>query len=91
MADEQKAKPDADQSMVYQIKIKGSLSQPRMDWFDGLTITLDEDGNTLLFGTMTDQAALYGILKRIRDLGLPLLSVNTDGPGALNKEPVSHE
>ena len=48
-----------------------------MDWFDGLTITLEEDCDTLLSGPVIDQSALYGILKKIRDLGMPLLSVNS--------------
>jgi len=63
--------------MVYQIRIKGHLGQQWKEWFDGLTITLEEDGNTLLSGPVVDQAALHGILKRIRDLGAPLLSVNS--------------
>ena len=46
------------------------------DWFEGLTITLEEDGDTLLTGPVVDQAALYGLLKKVRDLGLPLVSVN---------------
>jgi hypothetical protein len=46
------------------------------DWFDGLTITLEDDGQTLLTGRVVDQAALHGLLKKLRDLGLPLLSVN---------------
>jgi hypothetical protein len=53
------------------------LGQQWKEWFDGLTITLEEDGNTLLSGPVVDQAALHGILKRIRDLGAPLLSVNS--------------
>ena len=67
---------DADESRVYQIRIKGHLGTQRMDWFEGLTITLEEDGNTLLTGSLIDQAALHGVLKKIRDLGLPLVSVN---------------
>ena len=67
---------DADESRVYQIRIKGHLGTQRMDWFEGLTITLEEDGNTLLAGSLIDQAALHGVLKKIRDLGLPLVSVN---------------
>ncbi len=51
-----------------------------MDWFDGLAITLEENGDTLLTGPVIDQAALHGILKKIRDLGMPLLSVNTVDP-----------
>ena len=65
------------QTMVYQIRIKGHLSPQWTDWFEGLTITLEEDGNTLLTGTVIDQAALYGWLKKVRDLGMPLLSVNS--------------
>ena len=53
-----------------------------MKWFDGLTITLEEDGDTLLTGPVVDQAALHGLLKKVRDLGLPLLSVNPVEPDA---------
>ena len=72
---------DADQPMVYQIRIKGHLSHQWAYWFEGLTITLEEDGNTLLNGSVVDQSALHGILKKIRDLGMPLLAVNSVGPG----------
>lgn len=68
---------DADQPMVYQIRIKGHLSHQWADWFEGLTITLEEDGNTLLNGPVVDQSALHGFLKKVRDLGVPLLSVNS--------------
>jgi hypothetical protein len=50
-----------------------------MNWFDGLTITLEENGDTLLTGPVVDQAALYGLLRKVRDLGMPLLSVNVVG------------
>ncbi|WP_343424279.1 hypothetical protein [Candidatus Amarolinea dominans] len=62
--------------MVYQIRIKGHLSHQWTDWFEGLTITLEEDGNTLLTGPVIDQAALHGLLRKVRDLGMPLISVN---------------
>lgn len=68
---------DPNQPMVYQIKINGHLGDQWADWFDGLTITLEEDGNTLLTGTVIDQAALHGLLKKVRDLGMPLLSINS--------------
>jgi hypothetical protein len=71
---------DADQPMVYQIRIKGHLGQQWTDWFEGLTITLGENGDTLLTGQLIDQAVLHGILKKIRDLGMPLLSVNIVDP-----------
>ena len=75
---------DAGQPMVYQIRIKGHLSHPWADWFGDVTITLEEDGNTLLTGTVIDQAALHGLLKKVRDLGMPLLSVNRVNPGQEN-------
>jgi hypothetical protein len=61
---------------IYQIRIAGHLSPQWADWFEGLTVTLEEDGNTLLTGPLADQSALHGLLKKIRDLGLSLLSVN---------------
>jgi hypothetical protein len=66
---------DPSQPMIYQIRIKGHLDSQWTDWFEGLTITLEADGDTLLTGPVIDQAALYGLLKRVRDLGLPLVSV----------------
>lgn len=74
-------KHDADQPLVYQIRIKGHLDPQWGEWFEGLTITLEEDGNALLTGKVVDQAELHGILKIVRDLGMPLLSVNIIGPG----------
>ena len=62
--------------MVYQIRIKDHLDSQWADWFGGLAITLEEDGDTLLTGPVVDQAALHGLLKRVRDLGLTLVSVN---------------
>ena len=66
--------------MVYQIKIEGHLGRQWTDWFEGLTITLEDNGETLLTGPVIDQAALYGLLKKVRDLGLPLISVNRVDP-----------
>ena len=86
MTDEQRSNPDIDQRTVYQFRIKGHLSQQWMNWFEGLAISLEEDGNTLLSGTVIDQAALHGILKKIRDLGMPLLSVNPMVSGQETKE-----
>ncbi len=62
--------------MLYEIRIEGHLSQEWSDWFEGFSITLEENGRTLLRGPIADQAALHGMLKRIRDLGAPLLSVD---------------
>ncbi len=61
----------------YEIRLKGHLDARWAEWFDGLTITLEENGSTLLSGPLADQAALHGILKKVRDLGLTLLSVNS--------------
>jgi hypothetical protein len=71
----------ANRPMVYQIRITGHLDSRWMAWFDGLTITLEENGDTLLTGPVVDQAALYGLLRKVRDLGLPLVSVNRATPG----------
>jgi len=67
--------------MVYQIRLRGHLSSRWKDWFVGLTVTLEDDGDTLLTGPVGDQAALHGLLKKVRDLGMPLLSVNCVAPG----------
>ena len=77
MIDEQRPEPDPDRPARYEIRIKGHLGRQWLDWFHGLTATLEDDGNTLLSGVVVDQSALHGILKRIRDLGMPLLSVNS--------------
>jgi len=60
---------------VYEIRLKGNLDAQWVTWFDGLEITEDENGETLLSGPVTDQAALYGLLRKVRDLGMPLVSV----------------
>jgi len=63
------------QPMIYQIRLKGHLGRQWTDWFGGLSITLEDNGDTLLAGPVVDQAALHGLLRKVRDLGLPLLSV----------------
>ena len=80
MSNQRNPKIDPDQPMVYQIRIKGHLDHQWTDWFEGLTITLEDDGNTLLTGPVVDQAALHGLLKKVRDLGMPLVSVNRMKP-----------
>jgi hypothetical protein len=70
-----------DESGHYEIRLKGHLDDRWSDWFGGLTITLEDNGDTLLTCSVADQAALHGLLKKIRDLGMPLLSVNFVNPG----------
>lgn len=65
----------SNQPIVYQIRIEGHLDCQWTEWFDGLTITPNETGETVLAGVIVDQAALYGLLKKVRDLGMPLVSV----------------
>jgi hypothetical protein len=66
---------DSNPPMVYQIRVKGHLRQQWTTWFEGMSITLTENGDTLLTGPVIDQAALFGLLKKVRDLGMPLISV----------------
>ena len=66
---------------VYEIRIKGHLAGRWADWFGGLTITLEENGDTRLTGPVVDQVALHSLLRKVRDLGMPLLSVNHVEPG----------
>jgi hypothetical protein len=80
MSNQHSPQQDSPQQRIYQIRIKGHLGPQWMDWFDGLAITLEENGDTLITGPVIDQAALHGILKKVRDLGMPLLSVNTADP-----------
>lgn len=68
---------DPTQTLTYQIRLKGHLTDEWSDWFGGLTINLENNGDTLLTTREIDQAALHGLLRRVRDLGMPLLSVNS--------------
>ena len=76
--------------MIYQIRIKGHLSHQWADWFEGLTITLEDNGVTLLRGLVVDQAALYGLLRQVRDLGLLLIAVTRVSPGHAAAADVPH-
>lgn len=68
-------KTDPDQPAVYEIRIRGHLGSRWADWFGDLTLSLTDNGDTLLSGLVVDQAALHGLLKKVRDLGVPLISV----------------
>ncbi len=87
MSNKRNAKTDSSHSLIYQIRVEGHLGQQWMDWFDDLTITLQEDGVTLLTGTVVDQAALHGLLKKVRDLGMLLISVNQVPPMESTNQP----
>lgn len=76
MQDELQSIADPGGTQVYQIKVKGHLGLEWADWFEGFAITLESDGDTLLTGPIVDQAALFGLIRKVRDLGIPLVSVN---------------
>jgi len=88
MSQELEPHADSSQPTAYQIRITGQLDARWADWFEGLTITLD-GGDTLITGPVVDQAALHGLLKRVRDLGMPLVSVSPveSGPPTLGTGP----
>jgi hypothetical protein len=75
MSNKRNPNTDPSQTVIYQIRIKGHLGREWTGWFEGLTITQEENGDTLLTGPVIDQAALHGLLKKVRDLGMPLVSV----------------
>jgi hypothetical protein len=87
MSNTHNANTDLDQSMVYQIRVEGHLSQQWTDWFGGLIVTREENGDTLLTGPVVDQSALYGLLKKVRDLGMALVSVKRVEPGSMQQMP----
>ena len=80
MSNELNSESEKAQPMIYQIRIKGHLGREWTNWFGGLTITLEDNGETLLTGPVVDQAALHGWLRKVRDLGMPLLSVTRVRP-----------
>ena len=81
MSNEINSASEKAQPMVYQIRIEGQLGRQWTVWFEGLTITALDNGETLLTGPVVDQAALHGLLRKVRDLGVPLLSVSRVTPG----------
>lgn len=81
MANNHNPKTDPDIPMVYQIRIRGHLDCQWTNWFEGMNITLQDNGDTLLSGPVADQAALHSLLRKVRDLGMPLLSVVSLEPG----------
>ena len=81
MSDKQTSDEKYNQQQCYEIRLKEHLDDRWVEWFEGLTITLEENGDTLLTGPVIDQAALHGLLKKVRDLGMPLVSVSPVEPG----------
>lgn len=76
MSDRLNSEVDPSQPTIYQIRIKGHLGSQWTDWFWGLAITLENNGDTILTGPVIDQAALHSLLRKVRDLGMPLISIN---------------
>jgi hypothetical protein len=81
--------PDAPRPTLYEIRVGGHLDATWGDWFPGLVVTPDGSGDTLLTGPVADQAALHGLLRRVRDLGVPLLSLNRVEPCPTHSSPSS--
>lgn len=81
MSHEGALRPDQDRPAAYQIRLQGHLGPELASWFEGLSVTAEADGTTLLAGPMADQAALHGVLRKIRDVGLPLISIVQVQPG----------
>jgi hypothetical protein len=82
MAETHASQQDHYEPEIYKIRLKGHLDDRWADWFEGLTITLEDNGDTLLTGSVVDQSALHGLLKKVRDLGMPLVSVSPVEPGS---------
>ena len=76
MGEKQPLGEEHEQHPCYEIRLKGHLDDRWAEWFEGLTITLEDNGDTLLTGPVIDQAALHGLIKKVRDLGIPLVSVS---------------
>jgi hypothetical protein len=82
---------DLDQPMVYEIRVRGHLGDEWTDWFGGLTITLEDNGDTLLTGQVADQAALHGLLRKVRDMGMPLISATRVKPSSRRSRPTPNK
>ena len=80
MSDTHATATEHDQPWRCEIRLKGHLDERWADWFEGLTITREANGETRLTGPVVDQTALHGLLRKVRDLGLPLISVNCSEP-----------
>ena len=81
MSKAEATRPVPDRPAAYEIRLEGHLGHELAGWFKGLRVTAEADGTTLLTGLIADQAALHGVLRKIRDVGLPLISVHHIMPG----------
>ena len=91
MSEKQASAEDRYEPRYYEIRLKGHLADRWVHWFGGLTITLEEDGNTLLSGPVVDQSALHALLRKVRDLGLPLISVCATEPGCDDSSDINYQ
>ena len=89
MSNKRNPKTDPHQLLIYQIRIQGHLGHEWTDWFEGLSITLEDTGETLLRGPVFDQAALHGLLRKVRDLGMLLHAVNRVTPASTDGSDVN--
>jgi hypothetical protein len=90
MSERHTSTPDRPEARPYEIRLTGHLDARWAAWFDGLTVSHESDGTTVLCGPIADQAALHGVIQRVRDLGLPLVSVTrveADRPGLPTTDP----
>jgi hypothetical protein len=81
MANKHNPAPAPAEPAIYQLRLQGRLGVEWGDWFEGMTVSLAENGDTLVTGPVVDQAALHGLLRRVRDIGIPLLAVMCTRPG----------
>lgn len=88
MGDKQTFDENHNRHQCYEIRLKGHLDERWAQWFEGLTITAEDNGETLLAGQMIDQAALHGLLTKVRDLGIPLVSVSPVQPGEMDQSDI---
>lgn len=88
MSDTRGSTNDRNVARRYELRVKGHLDARWADWFDGLSLTHASDGTTLIHGPVADQAALHGVLQKLRDLGLPLVSVTQAEPDQPDGPPV---
>lgn len=88
MSDKQTFDEEHDRHQRYEIRLKGHLDERWAQWFEGLTITPEDNGDTLLIGPVVDQAALHGFLTKVRDLGIPLISLSPVQPGEMDQSDI---